>query len=157
MNAVSRRWLPRTALLGAVTLIVLFIAKQLNNASLDADSPRPIAWDDEACADCHMHIGEPKFAAQIVTERGDALSFDDPGCLLRYVSRERLTPRAVYFHHLREDRWLRAPKVAFVAVAHTPMGYNLGAVDPGTSGASTYQDGLALVTSRAENREAVKP
>ena len=39
---------------------------------------------------------------------------------------------AVWFHHLREDRWLPGEGVAFVRVAPTPMDFGFGAVDPGT-------------------------
>src|SRR5690242_12190335 len=67
------------------------------------EGPQPIAWDREACAHCHMHIGEPRFAAQLQTEDGRVLNFDDPGCLLAYDAAEHPRSRAVYFHHLRED------------------------------------------------------
>src|SRR6185436_17764415 len=48
------------------------------------DAPTAIAYDREACAHCHMLIGDPRYAAQLVTEAGDVLDFDDPGCALRY-------------------------------------------------------------------------
>jgi hypothetical protein len=39
---------------------------------------------------------------------------------------------ALWFHHLREDRWLPGDRVAFLRGAKTPMDFGFGAVDPGT-------------------------
>jgi hypothetical protein len=84
-----------------------------------------------------MLIGERGFAAQVIDTDGRALSFDDPGCLLAWTARHAAPPRAVWFHHLRDDRWLRGDDVAFVRVDRSPMGYGLGAVEAGATGAIT--------------------
>jgi hypothetical protein len=157
MNRALQTWSPRVSLALGGALIVVAVARHLNRSSLDADQPRPITWDEEACADCHMHIGDRRFAAQIVTARGDTLSFDDPGCLLRYLARQKPKTRALFFHHMREDRWLRAPKVAFTEGPQTPMGYNLGAVDVTTAGALSYADASQRVASRASSPEGMTP
>lgn len=99
------------------------------------DGPVDLVWDKTACAHCSMHVGEPEFAAQVQTTDGLTLAFDDPGCLFQYVAEARPEVHAIWFHHLRQDRWLPQAKVAFVAVAPTPMGFGLGAVEPGTQGA----------------------
>ena len=97
------------------------------------DGPVPIAWDREVCAECHMHIGDPRFAAQVQTHGGEVQSFDDPGCLYRRLDREGDGEvRAMWFRHVDEDRWVRAEDVAFVEREPTPMGYGLGAVARGT-------------------------
>jgi hypothetical protein len=98
-------------------------------AQRPADAPEPIAWDDEPCAHCHMLIGERGFAAQLATEEGRVLDFDDPGCLLRYLAEAHPHVHAVYFHHASEDRWLTGDVVAFRRVATSPMGWGLAAVD----------------------------
>lgn len=96
------------------------------------DGPTELVWDKTACAECQMHVGEPAFAAQVQTVDGQTLAFDDPGCLLRALPELEARIHATWFHHLHEPRWLPASAVAFVAVEPTPMGYGLGAVDPGT-------------------------
>jgi copper chaperone NosL len=110
------------------------------------DEPQPIAWDREPCAHCRMLIGDPAFAAQLVRADGRVESFDDPGCLLARLDEQQPRVHALWFHHLREDRWLPGDGVAFVRVSPTPMNYGFGAVDPGTPGA------LALDEVRAELR-----
>jgi len=82
-----------------------------------------------------MLISEPRFAAQLQPETGEALSFDDPGCLLAELATRSPRVRALWFHHHREDRWLDGEHVAFVAGERTPMGYGLAAVEIGTPGA----------------------
>jgi hypothetical protein len=150
MSTTVRSWAIRMAVVLTVAGGFALLAVRLNHESLGSDAVVPIAWDEQACADCHMHIGDPHFAAQIITDRGDALSFDDPGCLLRYLARERPHTRAVYFHHMRDDRWLRAPAVGFVEVPRSPMGYGLAAVEPSEPTAIGYTQAQArLLTLQA--------
>jgi len=99
------------------------------------DGPSPVVYDRAACAACRMHVGEPAFAAQAQLADGQTLVFDDPGCLLQLLPQIEAEVRALWFHHVREDRWLKGDAVAFVAASPSPMGYEIGAVDPGTPGA----------------------
>jgi copper chaperone NosL len=105
----------------------------------DASGPQPIAWDREPCGHCKMLVGERAFAAQAIRSNGRAVAFDDPGCLFAWLQAGHET-RELWFHHLREERWLRAPAVAFVTTGKSPMGHGLGAVDPATEGAIGLDD-----------------
>ena len=109
------------------------------------DGPSAIDYDHEACAHCRMLIGDPRYAAQLVTGDGDVLDFDDPGCLLRYVADAHPTVHRMFFRDAHRARWLVGPAVAFVVEA-TPMGYGYAAVDPATPGAVP----LATVTATLE-------
>ena len=44
------------------------------------------------------------------------------------------------FHHHREKRWLKGPLVAFVPADPSPMGFNLGAVEPGTAASISHDE-----------------
>ena len=112
--------------------------------------PEPIAFDRESCAHCHMLISDPAFAAQLQTEDGETFNFDDPGCLLRWRAEHAPRVQAVWFHHLREERWLPEAKVAFVPVARTPMGYGLGAVDAGAPDALSRAQAEARLSARGD-------
>src|SRR5262245_49367111 len=87
------------------------------------DAPTAIAYDREACAHCHMLIGDSRYAAQLVTDDGDVLDFDDAGCALVYLAEHRPAVHRLWFRDTRADRWLAAPDARFVAGAATPMGY----------------------------------
>lgn len=105
--------------------------------------PEPIAWDREACAHCRMQVGDPHYAAQLQTADGQVLDFDDPGCLLSYLGSHKPAVHAIYFRHLRADRWLTASEVGFIDAGPTPMGYGLGAVEASTPGALTMEQAIA--------------
>lgn len=96
------------------------------------DGPQPIAWDREACAYCRMLISDPAFAAQLQDADGGIENFDDPGCLFARLDARQPRVHALWFHHVREDRWMAGDAVAFVRVAPTPMNFGFGAVDLAT-------------------------
>lgn len=113
-----------------------------------AGGPQPIAYDREPCSQCRMLISEPRFAAQLETQDGEIRNFDDPGCLLAALTAQSQEFRALWFHHLHEDRWLDAEHVAFAPTQRTPMGHGLGAVAAGTPGALSLEQARALVAER---------
>jgi hypothetical protein len=128
---------------GAVTFSV-FAARHL------PDGPVALAWDKVACASCSMHVGEPPFAAQLTSKDGRTHAFDDPGCLFLYLAQERPDVHAMWFRHYQQERWLPGHAVAFARVEVTPMGFGLGAVDPGTKDALDFTAASALCLARAE-------
>ncbi len=115
--------------------------------------PAPIAFDREPCARCRMLISEPGYAAQLESADGEVASFDDPGCLLASLDAHP-NPRALWFHHLREERWLAGDGVGFVRVPHTPMGYGLAAVAADAPGALSLEEARALVAAIGAGRSA---
>ena len=115
--------------------------------------PVPVAWDDEPCKECRMHVGEPGSAAQLQTRAGDVLNFDDPGCLLRWTSAHHPPTHAIYFHDSRSDRWLTARDTAFLPGAQTPMGYGLAAVQRGTAGAVSLREARRIVATHGDASE----
>ncbi len=123
-------------LVGAILAIRALIAR----GSRLPDEPQPIAWDREMCAECRMHIGEPAFAAQLITAGGQVLSFDDPGCLFIHLADTRPEVHRAWVRHVEQDRWLPLAEAGFVRVDTSPMGYRLAAVGAGTPGALTWTE-----------------
>jgi len=114
-----------------VLALVAGIAAVVRGGTTVPDSVQPIAWNHQPCAHCQMLIGDPRHAAQLVTDEGDILSFDDPGCALRYLDAHHVAVHRLWFHHAVEDRWLPADHVVFRRGAVTPMGSGLEARDAG--------------------------
>ena len=150
-TSVTTVWLLRGAfsLLGLSAIAVVAVA--LQRGAVSEQGPRPIAWGQEPCAHCRMLIGEAGHAAQVVLRDGSAKSFDDPGCLLRYLDQTADEVAETYFHHGREARWLRAPEVAFVRGAQTPMGFGLLAVGPRTPDALSLPQAAAELRARSHD------
>jgi copper chaperone NosL len=143
-----------TSALRFACALAAFASAALGLAACRAsEGPRPIAYDRESCAHCRMLISEPRFAAQLETAEGEVRSFDDPGCLLADLATRSAQPRALWFHHVREERWLDAAHVAFEPAERTPMGYGLAAVDAGTPGALSLAQAQARVAAAAARTE----
>jgi len=142
---VSRRAAAAVAVAALAGLGVL-----VARAQRPPEGVEPVAWDRAACAYCRMHVGDPRFAAQVQTEEGEVLNFDDPGCLMRYASERHPHVRAMYFHDERQDLWRPREQTAFVPGASTPMGYGLAATRRGAPGSISYEEAVARVTARGE-------
>ncbi|SEG50009.1 nitrous oxide reductase accessory protein NosL [Algoriphagus boritolerans] len=53
-------------------------------ASCSAD-PKPIVYGEDGCHHCKMTLMDPKFGAELVTEKGKVFIFDDLNCMLQYM------------------------------------------------------------------------
>ena len=116
-----------------VALVVVVVAFVRFNQVTLPEGAVPVVWDGEVCAQCKMHVGDPRFAAQLQTTKGDILNFDDPGCLLDYLQSHETPVHALYFRNYDEDGWLTESEVAFLPVEDSPMGYGIRAVPKDTS------------------------
>lgn len=99
----------------------VFVAALALVACENADAPQTPAWGKERCGSCAMLVDDHRFAGQAVTEKGEHLFFDDPGCLASYVSGH---PRSRHTWLLNEHgAWVDAGTATFEANAKSPMDY----------------------------------
>jgi copper chaperone NosL len=124
----------------ALVVIACAVALVVRGGTQLPDSVQPVAWNAEACAHCHMLIGDPAYAAQVISVDGEVLSFDDPGCAAAYIRKHRSRIHRAWFHAGRGDTWIPLADVGFVRVAHSPMGSNVMAVPRTTPGALALED-----------------
>jgi len=124
----------------AVSSVVAVIAALVLRGRPLPDGPVSVVWNREPCAHCRMLVGEPEFAAQLITKSGDVRVFDDPGCLLHYLDDEKPDVHRIWFHDSTSDRWLAPADVGFIRGAQTPMNYGFAAVPSTTSGAIALDD-----------------
>ena len=133
-------------LLGFLILaVVAFVV--VSNGEV-TDGPKPVVWDKSPCAFCAMHVGEPRFAAQLTTKDGTTYFYDDPGCLFlhqRQLTATNTSIHARWFHQLEGEGWLEAGAVSFRRCENTPMNYGFGAVPVGSPAAVSLQDAAAEV------------
>ena len=134
----------RRGVVGIAAALVLALGVAAGCAP-DAGGPGPVAWDRVSCAECRMLVGDPRFAAQLRTAEGERRYFDDPGCLLLHLAGAAPAIDGAWVHHAHEDRWLALDETGFVALAPSPMGYGLGAVERGRTGAIDREGALARV------------
>ncbi len=141
-----RRSLKRVliALSSAAALVLVVVVVIAGSQALPA-GPRAIVWDRTSCAECRMAVSEKPYAAQLQTADGRVLDFDDPGCLFRFLDEEEPKVHALWFRHVREDRWIHGGAVAFIESGPSPMGFDLGAVLAGTEGSIGFEEARARV------------
>ena len=91
-----------------------------------AAGPRSVHLGEEECANCHMIVSEAPFAAERVLGVDDVRVYDDPGCLLLELPKDRRG--AIYFADAVTGEWIPGASVRFEPSARpTPMGYALAA------------------------------
>jgi copper chaperone NosL len=116
----------RRALLVSAALLALSGAGcQKQNAPEDA------VWGKQPCDHCKMVLSEPRHAAQVVTDRGERLFFDDLGCMLEH---ERAQGRAPAYAWVRSEQgaWIDARQARYGTGARTPMDYGYASSSVGT-------------------------
>ncbi|MBL8627725.1 MAG: hypothetical protein JNK64_40955 [Myxococcales bacterium] len=122
-------WSAIGAALAALLAVGVVVVVVLGGSPRAPDRPVPVVWNRESCAHCRMAIGDPSYAAQLVTTDGAVANFDDVGCLLRYLDEHHPRVHRLWFHHPSADRWLGADEVGFAQGAMTPMGWGLTAAE----------------------------
>lgn len=96
---------------------------------VDLGRPPTVRFGEEACASCRMIIADEHFAAAIVAPTGEALKFDDIGCLVEHEA-GRFRPDAAYWvRDAGSGAWLdaRAARFAHSPGVASPMGFGLAA------------------------------
>lgn len=93
--------------------------------------PRVARLAEDACASCLMLLSDSHFAAQRVLGPDDVKLYDDHGCLLRELAKDRRGQ--LYFADAATGDWIPAASVRFdLATRTTPMGYGLAASRSGS-------------------------
>jgi copper chaperone NosL len=111
-----------------VPFLLLFMTAFVDSCSRSAASsavvserPVPLDGDNDVCELCRMRIGDMRFAAEMITDEGRVIKFDDVICLVQYfdmakkldlVSREKV--KAYYFGDLETKRFVPADSSVFV-------------------------------------------
>jgi hypothetical protein len=88
--------------------------------------PRAAIVGEDPCAACLMLVSDARFAAERVLGPEQVKVYDDPGCLLRELARDR--SGALFFADARTGEWIPGAEVRFETTTQTtPMGYGLAA------------------------------
>jgi copper chaperone NosL len=116
-TSVSRlRGFPRLALTGL--LIV--------NAGCGSKEIKPIdIAPGDRCAYCRMAISDQRFAAEIISDQGEAFKFDDIGCLEEFFKSKDPTLKVatVFYKDYLTKAWIPVTRATVVETGvSTPMG-----------------------------------
>jgi copper chaperone NosL len=130
MVVVSRRLSVKTRRsANANTGLLLLVAIMLGSCNT---SPEPLRPGVDNCTFCKMTFSDQRFGAEVITQKGKILKFDDSHCLLAYLSASlpQDEPKAVYFvNYSGSHELVSADKALFLRAdqLQSPMGGNVAA------------------------------
>lgn len=94
-------------------------------------SPQPIAYGNDACYNCKMMISDPKFGAELITEKGKIFKFDSAECLAAF--RKEIRPEEInsewVTNFLSPGEFIKVDGAVFLISDNikSPMGLNISA------------------------------
>ena len=120
-KTISTKTIPAVA-----TIFILFL-------SSCSAKPEPFNYGKDICADCSMTIMDPKFGAQIITEKGKIYKFDDAHCVLEFIKSNKVKPadiaQTVFIDYENDKNFLDVESLFFVVSPQlkSPMNSNAAA------------------------------
>lgn len=112
-------------------LRLIFIVSVISVLSSCSVEPEPINFGNDHCISCKMMISDPKYGAELVTDKGRVYKFDAIECMLPYM-KENSDTEFSYIMAIAYDEPKSLENVEnlfFVKNEHfkSPMGKNLAA------------------------------
>ncbi len=92
-------------------------------ACQDAGAAVDPVWGKQACANCSMIVSDRRFAAQLTTDDGTRVFFDDPGCMATWLAEGRGHARRLWVH-TAAGTWIDARTARYARNQSSPMGFD---------------------------------
>lgn len=109
----------------AMALLIMF------NIVACQSGPEPIAYGEDNCANCMMTISDPKYGAELVSDKGKVFKFDSIECLADYSTKVDVkTIKSMWVTDFSEKgNFLNAKDARFLRSENlrSPMGLYLSA------------------------------
>lgn len=99
-----------------------------------------IKANEYSCAKCKMDVSVLDYATQAVKKNGDTYFFDDIGCMILWLEKNREEIAATYVMTLDTHKWIKAEQAYYSRIAPSPMGYGFGAVEASKAGLISYDE-----------------
>jgi copper chaperone NosL len=131
-------------------LLLLALTCVLVLACQDASSPVDPVWGKQACANCSMLVSDRRYAAELVTDDGTRLFFDDPGCMATWLKEGRGRARKMWVRS-EGGSWIDARTARFASNQASPMGFDFL---PSAGGDAAWTDVEAAVRGQRKAEAA---
>ncbi|OQY29473.1 MAG: hypothetical protein B6244_03610 [Candidatus Cloacimonetes bacterium 4572_55] len=140
-----------------ILFIVIVIFVSSCNSKID-DAPHEINFDRDICYVCKMGLVDQRYTAQLVNKYGEAIWFDDIGCLVRLMKDEEWAeinkdPVKMYVGECESGKWLDAEKSFYRYGDATPMGFGYGALDQANDSTFTFTEAVTRIQEGKSLRE----
>ena len=127
------RSLPLFPRFGVLAVCLLFALTLVATACAPANQePQPpeIAYGHDMCDICGMLVSDPRYAAALLLDNGQALKFDDTGEMFVYHDKHpEQAVRAWFVHDYNTEQWVRGESAYYVVSTQiqSPMGFGVAA------------------------------
>jgi len=123
-------------------------------------APEPIFYGNDACDNCKMTISDPKFGAELITDKGKIYKFDSIECLSAFYSsmKDEEIHSGWVTDYLTPEKFINT-SVAYFLVSEkikSPMGLNISAFADQNSLDKLKADNGGKVLSWKDVRSYVK-
>lgn len=111
----------------SLVILVLLFSIAACQIRQEAD---PIVFGRDQCAYCKMTISNPKFGAELITDKGRILKYDAAECLANHLNEDAPPYQQLYAVPYNEPKQLRAVEQLRFLISpdfRSPMGANLAA------------------------------
>ncbi|KIA84182.1 hypothetical protein OA84_01130 [Kaistella solincola] len=129
----------------------LFLAGIISLAACAEKGPAEIAVGTDQCDNCKMTITEPKYATQLLTEKGRIYKFDDIACLRDYevTNSENTGNATVYVADFPSGKFVESSTATFIKGGQikSPMGGNTQAYSDKTAAEKAASELGATLTN----------
>ena len=108
-------------------LLITILGLTACNTQQEAD---PIIFGKDQCAYCRMTISNPKFGAELITEKGRVLKYDAAECLVNHLNDDAPAYQKLYAVPYDQPKQLRAVEELHFLIStdfRSPMVANLAA------------------------------
>lgn len=111
--------------IAAAALLIFF-----SSCSAEAE---PFAYGKDVCEDCKMTIMEPRFGAEIITNKGRIFKFDDVHCVANYIQKDKIKQKDIkqtlFIDYNKENTFVDGSSAFFVTSSKlkSPMNSNSAA------------------------------
>ncbi len=117
-------------------LIALFIfsgCEKREVATAVSKDGKPVAIKLGVTMDpeCGMEVEKMAHSCEVILKDGRAFAFDDPGCMVKWLHKNRYDTKDVKLWAYSDDthRWIDAKKAKYSMTDSTPMHYGFGAYE----------------------------
>lgn len=107
-----------------VTILLIFLLGACGSTTLE---PVEIQVNVDSCATCNMGIQDEQASAQTLEKDGTPNKFDDIGCMVTYIQKNKDQIEIGYVHDHLSKEWIEFDTAFFVQSSEieTPMSYGI--------------------------------
>lgn len=125
--------------------LIIFASLLVFMACTKNDKAVPLNFGKDQCDFCKMTISNPKFGAELITDKGRVLKYDAAECMVNQLNKEKTKYQKLYAISFDDPKQLKEVSTLHFLISsdfRSPMGANLAAFSDTTKLDAKYKNQL---------------